>query len=723
MDVGGIGIKPLMLAAVAVVLLSLICCSQASAAYVWNDPAQSSQQMTVPVRLSNGDILIDNFEYWDSPANHGWVTNTPAYPVWGYGVGYGNLTTVFDSKEVSRVLDVYMPACVFLPNLQRFSISKDICKPGSSQPIDSNNAYLSFKIRAPVVIENFNSFCFMVMGDLSDGTPYVIQLIPEEFTIGDSKKSFEATACLAEGVHLVADNDRVIEVKIGREYADLTWHTTYVDLAKVVKNVLAPLALSTIYRVRIEGNQYRLDDITFMKGETIKKGEIHRMGTPYLFKIGPLFPQLFTRTQRLIFAEDHASNIYDVITSPDAIRAAWRSDGVDPNTKDLSRPVLRDVDVRRNTRNHDEDMLRFNAFVGGSLTDSGSWSPPIITPLPVDPNDSMPGFLPSYCILADEFLVSYYNEFVIPCTTCGQPGWSVEADDEFVKVVPHEIGAPFDSEGVSYYPPERVHLIELALKNAGYRYWPNIAVLQFTPQYLEDLVVTVEVTDGLTRDSETFPVSVVNYPMENYPPIIEDLDDQIGYVGKVFTYPMTAMDPDSCLYSPDRPRPDQFTLTWSATIAGLPNYSYGPWQEPLIDTDTGLLRFTPQFEGDYRIVITARDSQGFYSNGVFTLNCVNTGTWLNHPPVVLGDWDALQTCRAGELLVLDDEIDVQDPDGEKVYFSCTLGSIGTNGAGKAIWSFQPQLPGFYVSEITAMDSHGVYTMFPIYVEVRPWWSM
>jgi hypothetical protein len=204
MDVGGI--KPLMLVA-AVVLLSLVRCSQAFAAYVWNDPAQSSQQMTVPVRLSNGDILIDNFEYWDSPANHGWVTNTPAYPVWGYGVGYGNLTTVFDSREVSRVLDVYMPASVFLPNLQRFSISKDICIPGSSQPIDSNNAYLSFKIRAPVIIENFNSFCFMVMGDLSDGTPYVIELIPEELTIGDSKESFEATACLAEGV-LSASNSK-----------------------------------------------------------------------------------------------------------------------------------------------------------------------------------------------------------------------------------------------------------------------------------------------------------------------------------------------------------------------------------------------------------------------------------------------------------------------------------------------------------------------------------
>jgi len=729
MNEGDISIKPFVLAFAAAVLFLLICCSQASAAQVWNDPSQTSQQMTVPVRLSTGGILIDNFEYWDSPRNHGWMTNEPAYPVWGYGIGYGDLATILDYREGSRVLDVSMPASVFLPNIQRFSISKEIFNPDSQAmsshlPLDPNNAYLSFKIRAPLAIENFASFCFMVMGDLSDGTPYVIRLIPKEVTIGDSKESFEASAALVKGVHLVADNDRVIEVKIGRQYADQTWHTAYVDLTKVIRNVLAPLALSTIYRVTIEGNQYRLDDIAFMKRERIIKEEIHRLGTPYLFKIGPLFPQLFTHTQRLIFAEDHTSNIYDIITNPDGIRAAWREDGVDPNTKDLTIPVVRDVDTRRSAQNHTEDMLRFNAFVGSSLIDSGSLSPMMITPLPVDTNDSMPGFLPSYGILADEFFVSYYHQLLVTCDPDGQGGdWCIEADDECVRVVPHEIGAPFCSEGVSYYPPERVRLIELALKNAGYQYWPNIAVLQFTPQYLEDLVVTVEVSDGLTRDAETFPVSVVNYPMENYPPLMEDLDDQIGYVNETFTYPITAIDPDSSLYSPTHPRQDQFILTWSATIAGQPNYSYGPWQEPLINPYTGLLRFAPQFEGNYHFVITVRDDRGFSSTGRFTLYCVNSGTWQNHPPVAFGSWDGPQICRAGELLVLDDEIDVKDPDGEKVYFSCTLGSIGTNSAGKPIWSFQTQFPGFYVSDIVAMDAHGAYTTFPIYIEVRPWWSI
>jgi hypothetical protein len=112
-----------------------------------------------------------------------------------------------------------------------------------------------------------------------------------------------------------------------------------------------------------------------------------------------------------------------------------------------------------------------------------------------------------------------------------------------------------------------------------------------------------------------------------------------------------------------------------------------------------------------------------YTIGEFELYCVNSGTWLNHPPVMLGDWDHPQVCRAGELVILDSEISVVDPDGDPVYYSCNIGSIGKDSSGNVVWSFQTQFPGFYVVYITAMDSRGAYTEISIDLDVEPWWSL
>ncbi|MGA1797053.1 MAG: hypothetical protein ACMUIL_14475, partial [bacterium] len=43
---------------------------------LWDFPSFSSQPLQVPTWedpfTGEGDILVDNFEYWDSPYNHGW---------------------------------------------------------------------------------------------------------------------------------------------------------------------------------------------------------------------------------------------------------------------------------------------------------------------------------------------------------------------------------------------------------------------------------------------------------------------------------------------------------------------------------------------------------------------------------------------------------------------------------------------------------------------------
>jgi hypothetical protein len=56
-------------------------------------------------------------------------------------------------------------------------------------------------------------------------------------------------------------------------------------------------------------------------------------------------------------------------------------------------------------------------------------------------------------------------------------------------------------------------ILESALWNAGLVVWPHIAYVDFTPLYFEDLIMTIEVTNGIVSDVETFPISVVNYPV------------------------------------------------------------------------------------------------------------------------------------------------------------------------------------------------------------------
>ena len=64
-----------------------------------------------------GALLIDNFEYWDSPYNHGWKQLEPSFPVFGFGIGYHTvLRTVMDIREGSRVLDTFRPSSIFLLN-------------------------------------------------------------------------------------------------------------------------------------------------------------------------------------------------------------------------------------------------------------------------------------------------------------------------------------------------------------------------------------------------------------------------------------------------------------------------------------------------------------------------------------------------------------------------------------------------------------------------------
>ena len=218
-------------------------------------------------------------------------------------------------------------------------------------------------------------------------------------------------------------------------------------------------------------------------------------------------------------------------------------------------------------------------------------------------------------------------------------------------------------------------------------YSTEMAVFRFTPQCLEDLIVTATVHDHYNSDVIVFPLSVVNYHIGNNPPVIQRISKFVGYVGEPFTYQVKVFDKDR----------DQ--LTYSATINGLPNYQYGPWQESIINPHTGLIQFTPQFEGDFKIMITVQDEKGAIGQISKKMTVVNRGSWLNHPPRGTKIYSP-QLARAGDLFTM--LTSIADPDGDKLYYSTNIGSISSEG----VYSFMTYSPGQYNVVITACDIHG-----------------
>ena len=66
-----------------------------------------------------------------------------------------------------------------------------------------------------------------------------------------------------------------------------------------------------------------------------------------------------------------------------------------------------------------------------------------------------------------------------------------------------------------------MYALACALHNRGYDVFPNtVRIVANFGQVFEDMIVTCRVSDGVIIDREVFPVSVVNYPTDNNPPII-----------------------------------------------------------------------------------------------------------------------------------------------------------------------------------------------------------
>jgi len=488
--------------------------------------------------------------------------------------------------------------------------------------------------------------------------------------------------------------------------------------------------MSQALQIVASGPNFRLDDITF------RREEIGRLFDPYLFRIGPRYAQIFEPYRYLFYADydtgaESVSKVSDFlltgnftdifITDPNAIAEIWVNEyGADPNKfskepdpnvselmgkdfiVDTQLPIFADPNFRLgknpyiayvpNTKVN--QTLMWNATIGGLGANGVQFFE--VTPLEMNPYDGMPTYIPVF-----------YNA------------------EAFT-----------DAYGRPFIGPMAAFFLESALYNAGFSFWPNIGKLDFLPQYFEDIFLTIEVTNGRISDMETFPICVVNYPVENHPPYIENAYDRIFYVGRTSAYALGVIDPDCTIFSMANPpatshipanlgdyRTDMDGITWSMTLNGMPNYQYGPWIQSIINPLSGLISFNPRFEGVYDAVVVATDPYGTLGLAEFTMFNINSGTWLNHPPIITMQWQNPIIIRAGEEFILTEPtIHVEDPDGDELATSSLLGNCGCTCSGNFMWTFQTNFPGSYSTDIFIFDIRGGYAIVHLDIIVKPWWS-
>ncbi|MGA1845291.1 MAG: hypothetical protein ACMUIS_12075, partial [bacterium] len=464
-----------------------------------------------------------------------------------------------------------------------------------------------------------------------------------------------------------------------------------------------------------------------------------------LFKMGPLYAQI-DEPYRYLFIADYTyhtseslqfcctngdllscTSIFDFLLDPaefllfvddpndqnDQVVRYWMDLGADPALfgendphmaalfdrasfkVDLDLPIFADPNLRFG--GHLAERIIEQGHMGWKVSVNGSveGQPLQINPLPVDPYDGMPTYLP-----ANHNTIDVIYQYQRPC-----------------------------------FPRGMVLAIEAALWNSGVSIWPNVAALDYTPIDLEELMVTIEVTNGIDSEVSTFPITVLDYPVENYDPVPASDDVEMTvYVGELGLYAFQCIDPDCFIFSqaynlygeiPDtthvpgnipgmEPRDDMCSLVWD-----LPEGS--SYSE--IDLYSGLISWVPKYEVVYTTVVTCSDNRGGTADIELKISSeCRGGSPINQPIIITGGPTQPVTTVAGQEFILGPpDFSVEDPDGDEIYVSCNIGSCERDEEGNFIWKFQSDFPGSYNVEIIFYDIRGGYALMEFFLDVKPWW--
>jgi len=602
-------------------------------------------------------IIVEDFEYTDGVGNHGWSISPPNNvieiidcPDW-----FSLLQPVFDHKLESFVLDF----CRSPDDLQNKTctghcIAYNLATPPTPD-MPSGVAYIDISVY-PIVSFDFRSsqgtgidvqeiFEFGILGTTGAGHEISVRIVPDP-----RDQPSEGTICdeidtIWNDIGVVTDistGSLQVTIYVDSAMMDSCWHTILVDVYAAVKDAVdgyegimdkADWYMTRAWTVSLSGVIFRLDRICFSS-----KRLSESFMNPDLFELGPLYAQI-SEPFRYLFMADYEvpqglikvsdlmldSGNFLCVQNPDnpndPVVRYWIDLGADPARfgkeadpvisgimgrefiVDLSLPIFADPGLRLTKEGPspqakgiiDAGTLSWyvKAFGYGANDVTQSLHS---HKLPVSPYDGMPTYLPAY-----------YDAINL-VKTLGKPS----------------------------FKSDLVLMLEGALWNAGVTVWPNILALDFTHEYLEDIIVTMEVGNGIHWDVRTFPISVVNYPVENYPPVAQlPVKEQVFFIDRVNEYIVNFIDPDCFIFPLSVPsctthipglplsesfRKDMETLYWLGNLDPICRFpSILPCQDRFFDSSTGLISMKPESkgglydygtEGTYDFLITCTDSRG-----------------------------------------------------------------------------------------------------------------
>ncbi|MGA1864514.1 MAG: hypothetical protein ACMUHX_05580, partial [bacterium] len=281
------------------------------------------QNYSRPATLKKGDILVDDFEYSDSPYNQGWTGSDV------YGGAFTKIS--MDSQISSLVLDAYRPHSSFLvytpDSMQKISNNLftplGVNKPHGESGISMDtNPVLSLLFRSLHDNEAWDLLLLDVIGEDASGERTItvtIKIGPLERPCGTSIGSLKGNECIFDIRAAVTgfnpSGQLEVTATINRSFLDGSWHTVHVDLAKAVKAAVAVFNniedagksdwyIARANSIEIRGWKFRLDNIIF-RAKTGGKF----LESPDLFEMGPLYNQIFEPYRFLFIADSQGEGI------------------------------------------------------------------------------------------------------------------------------------------------------------------------------------------------------------------------------------------------------------------------------------------------------------------------------------------------------------------------------------------------------------------------------
>ena len=210
----------------------------------------------------------------------------------------------------------------------------------------------------------------------------------------------------------------------------------------------------------------------------------------------------------------------------------------------------------------------------------------------------------------------------------------------------------------------------------------STGVFNWTPDPFQSgpVSITVEVTDGVDTDSETFTVNVVT----GQAPTIAAIADRSVQAGTLLEFTITATDPN----------PND-TQTWTLVSTDLPG-------APQIGSSTGLFSWTPPVSDGpgFQVTVRVTDSTGLSDTESFTVN-VTPATGNNTPPVLASI--PAQTATVGQQFTLAASATDADNDTLSYFLDPTAPTGATINSVNGIFTWTPATAGTFTFPIFVSD--------------------